>query len=166
MRKRMYQLLLVIAIAIVWYRYYVITQPQSVELKLPQKDIATDSWDQNVSSPFDTQTWTETVDQTGIYTNYSEPAVQNALNNGEKVVLFFYASRDPISRQLDQDIIKNLKQLPADVSVFKVDYDTENILKQKYGVKTQQTFVMIDADWNKLNVWVWLSFQTLLNLTK
>lgn len=92
------------------------------------------------------------VEQTGVYTNYSEPAVQNALNNGGKAILFFYASRDPISRQLDQDIIKNIKQLPSDVSVFKVDYDTEDVLKQKYGVKTQQTFVMIDKDRNKLNV--------------
>lgn len=103
---------------------------------------------------------------TGMYLEYSPITVQQALDSGQRVVLFFYASRDPICRQIDQDIQAKIAELPSDVAVFKVDYDKQNDLKQKYDVKTQYTLVMLDKQQNKTKFAVGPSFQALLNFVQ
>jgi thioredoxin 1 len=43
--------------------------------------------------------------------------------------------------------------LPADVVVFKTDYDTEKELKKKYGITYQHTFVLVDNEGNSIKKW-------------
>ena len=82
----------------------------------------------------------------GAYTAYSEPAFTQAASQTR--ILFFHASWCPQCRLLDQDIQK--QQLPPGVIIFKVDYDTNPALRQKYGVTLQTTLVKVDSSGSKL----------------
>lgn len=63
--------------------------------------------------------------------------------NGD-VVLFFNATWCPTC----QETVKNLDAgpTPAGLTVVSVDYDSNQALREKYGVTVQHTFVAIDED--------------------
>lgn len=79
----------------------------------------------------------------GAYKDYDDEVV--ASTSGAKV-LFFHAPWCPQCRQLDGEIRKGT--LPDNTTVFKVDYDTNQSLRQKYGVTLQTTLVKIDDQGN------------------
>ncbi|MDO8626109.1 MAG: thioredoxin family protein [Candidatus Magasanikbacteria bacterium] len=87
----------------------------------------------------------------GLYEDYS-PAKLTLANTG-KVVLFFKASWCPSCRSLDLDILKNLNAIPKDVAILKIDYDSSDDLKKKYGVTYQHTFVQVDAQGQMITKW-------------
>jgi thiol-disulfide isomerase/thioredoxin len=82
------------------------------------------------------------------YVNYDQASVKSALAAGQKVVLFFAANWCPSCRALDAAITADLASIPPDSLIVKVDYDTSDAMKKKYGVTSQHTTVMIDADMN------------------
>lgn len=106
----------------------------------------------------------ETNMQAWIYADYSPAAVQDALNNGKKVALFFHASRCPSCRSLDKDIKADIDELPENTVVFKVDYDGSSDLKEKYAVTTQHTTVIIDANMNLVQKDTWTRMERLISL--
>lgn len=67
-------------------------------------------------------------------------------------LLFFHAPWCPQCRELDESITRST--IPGGVTVFKVDYDSHQDLRQKYGVTIQTTVVKVDADGNKLDSYV------------
>lgn len=75
----------------------------------------------------------------GAYVNYSENII--AATSGTKL-LFFHAPWCPQCRDLEEDILS--KGVPAGVTIVKVDYDSNQALKKKYGVTLQTTFVKVD----------------------
>lgn len=75
----------------------------------------------------------------GTYVDYYEGIVANTA--GTKL-LFFHASWCPQCRTLESDI--KASQIPGDVTIIKVDYDTNQALRQKYGVTIQTTLVRVD----------------------
>lgn len=75
----------------------------------------------------------------GVYTDYSAAKVNQT---GGTKILFFHASWCPQCRELDKSI--KAGAIPANVTIFKVDYDTNQVLRQKYGVTVQTTLVKID----------------------
>lgn len=85
----------------------------------------------------------------GTYAEYSEGSV--ASTKGVKI-LFFHASWCPQCRQLEADI--KAGEIPQDVTIFKVDYDTNQALRQKYDVKLQTTLVKIDDAGNEIQKFV------------
>jgi thiol-disulfide isomerase/thioredoxin len=92
----------------------------------------------------------------GTYTDYSVAKVNAA--KGTKI-LFFHASWCPQCRALDKSIKEG--QIPADTTIFKVDYDTNQVLRQQYGVTIQTTLVKIDADGKLLAKYVAYEHPTL-----
>ena len=85
------------------------------------------------------------------YAAYSDSAVSSALKEGKKVYVFFHATWCPSCKALDADIEKNLSSIPADVLVFKADYDNETALKRKYGVTVQTTVITLNSDGSLAN---------------
>ncbi|MBG6056408.1 thiol-disulfide isomerase/thioredoxin [Salinibacterium sp. CAN_S4] len=75
----------------------------------------------------------------GAYVDYSPTAIADATGD---TVLFFHAPWCPSCRSLETDILSS--GVPAGVTVIKVDYDTNQDLRQKYGVTVQTTFVKVD----------------------
>ncbi len=86
---------------------------------------------------------------TGTYVEYSDTAIASAQG---RTFLFFHASWCPICRTLDSDILAS--GVPADVTIIKVDYDSRQDLRQKYGVTQQTTIVEVDAAGNGLQNYV------------
>lgn len=87
----------------------------------------------------------------GVYEAYSPEKVTAAGSN--KVLLFFYADWCPICRPLDADITAHLSNIPSDITILKVNYDTETALKQKYGVTYQHTIVEVDSKGTLIKKW-------------
>ena len=96
----------------------------------------------------------EAVDQSaalaaGRYIDYQDRdqlRVQLAELAGQERWLNFHADWCPQCRSLDADINANLSQIPAGVTIVKVDYDDNQDLRQEYGVTQQTTFVRIGPD--------------------
>lgn len=91
----------------------------------------------------------QTDTQPGVYTDYSEEAI--AATKGTKL-LFFHASWCPQCRQIEASIQSD--GIPSGVTVFKIDYDSNQKLREKYGVTLQTTFVKIDDNGNKIASYV------------
>ena len=87
----------------------------------------------------------ETATSAGSYVDYSDTAIAGAQG---RTFLFFHASWCPICRTLDNDILAS--GVPAGVTIIKVDYDSYQDLRQKYGVTQQTTIVEVDAAGNGL----------------
>jgi len=86
----------------------------------------------------------------GRYENYSAEAFEN--DKTTQRLLFFHASWCPQCRELDASILAT--SLPAGVVIYKVDYDSQQDLRKKYGVTLQTTVVKVDKDGNKLQSFV------------
>lgn len=89
--------------------------------------------------------------QGGHYKEYSTDAV--SASGAEDKVLFFYAGWCPSCRQQDDNLEASKSSIPSTLDIFKVDFDTEIQLRQKYGVTGQHTFVQIDDKGNKVKSW-------------
>lgn len=85
----------------------------------------------------------------GRYVEYIED--EAASTEGTKL-LFFHAPWCPQCRALDSDI--KATALPAGVTIFKVDYDSNQTLRQKYGVTIQTTVVKVDDNGNLVEKYV------------
>lgn len=75
---------------------------------------------------------------TGSYTEYNVDTVTNV--SGRKV-LFFHAPWCSQCRSIEAGIKE--QGVPAGLTIIKVDYDSNQTLRQKYGVTLQTTFVEI-----------------------
>jgi len=87
----------------------------------------------------------------GAYQEYNKSAFDAA--SGLQRILYFHATWCPTCKQANADLLKNLNMLPVNVVVFKTDYDREVALKKQYGIISQHTFVLVDAQGNALSKW-------------
>ena len=83
----------------------------------------------------------------GSYTEWSEANFEAAAD--EQRWLYFHADWCSVCRVLNDDINANLSDIPDDVVIFKVDFDDNQDLRQKYGVTTQTVIVAVDAQGEK-----------------
>lgn len=90
-----------------------------------------------------------TVPAGGAYVNYNEQVF--AETQGRRV-LFFHAGWCPQCRALETDIKK--QGVPDGMTIFRVNYDTANDLKKKYGVTLQTTIVEVDGNGNEIHKFV------------
>lgn len=102
---------------------------------------------------------TQNTAQPGTYQTYSQSNLQNA---GERErVLFFHAPWCPQCRALEADI--EAKGVPAGVAIFKIDYDSNQDLRQKYGVTQQTTVVLVGESGDKIRDFLPYSDPTMAN---
>lgn len=91
------------------------------------------------------------------YVPFSPEMLTSSANT--RRVLFFYANWCPTCKPADASFTKNMSQIPADVTLIRVNYDdtetdqAEKELAKKYGVTYQHTFVQIDANGNEVTKW-------------
>ncbi len=124
-------------------------QPTTEERMESQPAMATTSVMTSTSTP--TAESARAVPTHGNYEAYEPSLLQRAKT--EKVVLFFYAPWCPTCRTVDTDIKNRLNDLPSDLSLSIVDYDSSTELKKEYGVTYQHTFVQVDEAGNMLKKW-------------
>ena len=87
----------------------------------------------------------------GTYEDYSEEKL--SMHSDKDIVLFFKADWCPSCRALDSDIKASLNDIPEDVAILQVNYDTATELKKKYGITTQHSFVQVDSSGNLIKKW-------------
>jgi thiol-disulfide isomerase/thioredoxin len=146
--------LVVIAVVIVWT-----TRPQ-----MPGMPSAATSTSSSPSLTSETSTTSSTsstsstasssvtlipVQKLGFYRDYKDGDAE--LANSGKVVLFFHAAWCPSCRALENDINSSLNDIPSDVAILKVNFDSATALRQLYGVTTQHTLVQIGPEGNSIN---------------
>jgi thiol-disulfide isomerase/thioredoxin len=107
----------------------------------------------------DVQPSTSATSSTGEYVDYSENIISST--SGTKV-LFFHAPWCPQCRALNESI--KAGPIPDGVTIIKVDYDTSQALRQKYGVTTQTTLVRVDDNGNLVKKYVAYDSPTLESL--
>lgn len=86
----------------------------------------------------------------GAYVNYSNDVIASTAG---KKVLFFHAPWCPQCRQIDSEINAQAS-LPENTTIIKVDYDSHQDLRQKYGVTLQTTFVEVDDNGDSIQKYV------------
>lgn len=86
----------------------------------------------------------------GTYVAYADANISELEGD---IILDFYAAWCPSCRTLEGDIKENLGNIPVNMTIVKVDYDTEDDLKKKYGVTSQHTLVQVDKDGNLIKKW-------------
>lgn len=96
------------------------------------------------------------------YVNYT--STQFSEDTGTKL-LFFHANWCPQCRTLDSDIQANLDQL-EDITIYKVDYDTELDLRKKYSVTQQTTIIKTDGAGTELDSFVAYDNPSLASIRK
>lgn len=99
----------------------------------------------STATPASGETGTQPTSSEGSYVEYSSAALASAA--GERV-LFFHAPWCPQCRSIESGIKQD--GVPDGFTVLKVDYDSNQALRQKYGVTIQTSFVKVDANGNKL----------------
>ena len=82
---------------------------------------------------------TDGTSAAGQYVTYTSSMI--ASTKGIKL-LFFHAPWCPQCRALETDIMK--QGVPDGVTIIKVDYDSHQELRQKYGVTLQTTIVRVN----------------------
>lgn len=130
--------------AAVWY---VMTAPKASTPAANNTTSSTSGQDDSPGSPAVAPE--EPSTSPGTYTEYSSDKVAAATGTR---VLFFHAPWCPQCRALDESI--NQAQLPDGLTIFKVDYDSNQALRQQYGVTIQTTLVRLDSEGNLLEKYV------------
>lgn len=85
----------------------------------------------------------------GSYADYEAEAVANT--KGQRI-LFFHAPWCPQCRKLEASI--KAGAIPSGVTIFKVDYDSNQKLRQQYGVTIQTTLILLDENGNEARKYV------------
>lgn len=63
---------------------------------------------------------------------------------GSQILLFFHADWCPTCQNFDKQI--RAATLPKNVVILKVNYDTADVLKKKYSVLSQSTWIQVDSE--------------------
>jgi len=97
------------------------------------------------------------MQKSGAYLSFTPETLVTTASTRQ--VLFFFANWCPTCASADKNFTQNLSEIPADVTLIKVNYNdtetdkTEKDLAEKYGVTYQHTFVQIDEQGNKVGIW-------------
>ena len=111
--------------------------------------VAQESTDTQPGGGRESGTSAKVAGEAGGYVDYSSELVSST--PGEKL-LFFHAPWCSQCQQLEADIESS--ELPKGVTVFKVDYDSNQDLRQKYGVTIQTTVVKVDDKGDEIESYV------------
>lgn len=125
---------------------YLLTQEDPVEQvsnTMQNPKTSTTTTTQVPSTPVATST------KPGTYAEYTESSIAST---SDTKLIFFHAAWCPQCRALEADI--KADGVPSGVAIFKVDYDTSQALRQKYGVTLQTTVVRVDDNGNLVKKFV------------
>lgn len=86
----------------------------------------------------------------GSFVDYEGTDIASLSGN---IVLDFSAPWCPSCRNFEKNVKAKLDAIPSDLTIVKVDYDSNAEMRAKYGVRVQHTFVQIDNQGNKIALW-------------
>lgn len=89
----------------------------------------------------------------GDYIPYESFVTSGDKYSDSKVVLFFNAVWCSTCQQARENIEASLGQIPENLAIVVVDFDSSIDLRKKYGVTVQHTFIEIDSAGEPLGKW-------------
>ncbi|MEK7499441.1 MAG: hypothetical protein AAB649_02450 [Patescibacteria group bacterium] len=92
-----------------------------------------------------------TYEKGGSYEVYAAEKLKKASTGN--VVLFFRAITCEPCQALDADIRAHIQDIPKNLTILDVDYETAIVLKQRYNVFNEDTFVQVDTIGTPLKIW-------------
>jgi thiol-disulfide isomerase/thioredoxin len=101
-------------------------------------------------APSATETTTEAA---GDYIPYESFVTSGDKYSDSKVVLFFNAVWCSTCQQARENIEASLGEIPENLAIVVVDFDSSIDLRKKYGVTVQHTFIEIDSAGEPLGKW-------------
>jgi hypothetical protein len=107
---------------------------------------------QNVQEPESINGEQATIPQTdnpGAYVEYSDEIVAQSADTER--VLFFHAEWCSVCNFYEDRIERD--GVPEGITIIKADYDTEDALKDQYGITVQSTFVWLDENGEARQTW-------------
>lgn len=140
--------ILLVAVVVVWN----VNQNNTTDTSLTDDIPATQPTAANNAETQPSEVTQNEVENIGTYQVYSPEAL--AASTATHNILIFSATWCPSCRALDNDIADNIGEIPSDVALFTVDYDTNIDLRQTYGVTTQHTLVLVESDGTEIKKWV------------
>ncbi len=88
----------------------------------------------------------ETMMKAGAYKDSTASNLSDAvLSDGTTKVLYFFAAWCPTCKKANQTLTSWYANGEGMLTVYKINFDEEKVLRQKYGVTYQHTFVKIDG---------------------
>jgi len=96
------------------------------------------------------------------FITYSESNLQEAIDNDEIPLLYFYADWCPTCRALNKELIDKASEIPENLTILKIDYDTEKELKLKHEITIQHTLIQLDQNQSEVTRWIGGGVATLL----
>ena len=93
----------------------------------------------------------EKKEKVAMYVNYKSDYLKQYANKDK--LLFFHAAWCPTCKAAETEITKNIGELPQDLVIVKVDYDTQKELVNKYKITYQHTFVLVDSQGEQIKQW-------------
>lgn len=118
--------------------------PESPSSSQTTQELSSGENSNSQETPVDTSTI-----KSGSYIDYKDGVIEATA--GTKI-LFFHAPWCPQCRQAEESIKSTT--LPDNLTIIKVDYDSRQDLRQKYGVTLQTTFVKVDDKGEKQDSFV------------
>lgn len=102
---------------------------------------------ENLTTPLPTNN--ETTEGQARYIDYSEQSLANSATDAN--VLFFHADWCTICNSIERNV--SAGTIPDNITIHKVNYDTERSLVDKYGITYQSAFVQVDKQGNQITKW-------------
>jgi len=96
------------------------------------------------------------------YLDYSEQNFAQAKKHDNTLLFFAATTWCSNCRAIEEEIIKRNSEIPRDLTILKVDYDQDRIMKTKYGVTMQSTLILLDKDGKEIKRWIGTDFDDLL----
>lgn len=96
---------------------------------------------------------TEESKSAGQYINYGTYETSADEFSESNVVLFFNAAWCSTCKVARDNFEASLDQIPIDLTIVVVDFDSAAELRKQYGVTVQHTFVQIDASGEAVTKW-------------
>jgi len=100
------------------------------------------------------------------YLEYSERNFRFSKSRGRTILFFAATSWCSTCAVLEQQIKENILKLPIDITILKVDYDTDKRSNAKYAVTQQTTLLLFDSTGKETKRWIGTSFDDLLQTIK
>lgn len=94
-----------------------------------------------------------TIVAAGDYVPYESFVTSGDKYSDSKIVLFFNAVWCSTCQQARENIEASLGEIPEDLVIVVVDFDSSLDLRKKYGVTVQHTFIEIDSAGEPLGKW-------------
>jgi thioredoxin 1 len=104
----------------------------------------------------------EVAFETNTYVDYSPTAQAAAQQQGTSVLFFAATAWCQTCSALEAEILEKSAQIPANVTILKVDYDNDSAMKKKYGVTAQHTLIVLDESGTEVKRWVGGDFARML----